>query len=337
MKFKNFLIQKIPFTIAYFAGIGLVTAFFYLKFGTSSEILYPLELAFFVYAVYMIYEYCRYHRFLKDLEQMEKAGGHRRKQTAPVEKAVMDTVNILHKRYENKIMQMENEGVKEARLMSAWFHNMKTPISVNELLLQRYEADELEKDAFLKSLSEENEKLISYLDSMIDYKRMQEFEKDYRPESLDLAAEVEDIITRNKKLFIYNHVYPEFSSRQEVKVLSDKKWNRILLTQIISNAIKYSHFTENKITPKKVWFEIIKEEFRCILVIKDEGAGIPESDLGRVFDPFFTGENGREYSGASGIGLYLCTEICRMLGQKIEITSRQGEGTQVRITYLTKT
>jgi signal transduction histidine kinase len=72
------------------------------------------------------------------------------------------------------------------------------------------------------------------------------------------------------------------------------------------------------------------------LTIKDEGIGIPEYDIGKVFEPFFTGDNGRKGYHSSGIGLYFCKEVCNMLGHSINISSGHNEGTSVKITYLAK-
>ena len=55
-----------------------------------------------------------------------------------------------------------------------------------------------------------------------------------------------------------------------------------------------------------------------ILTIRDEGIGIPEHDSSKVCEPFFTGDNGRKGYQSSGIGLYFCNEVCRLLGHAFE-------------------
>ena len=68
-----------------------------------------------------------------------------------------------------------------------------------------------------------------------------------------------------------------------------------------------------------------------MLEIRDEGIGIPQSDLPRVFDPYFTGENGRRFQESTGMGLFLVKQICDKLGHAFEIESKVDEGTTVRI------
>lgn len=70
-----------------------------------------------------------------------------------------------------------------------------------------------------------------------------------------------------------------------------------------------------------------------ILSIKDEGVGIPEEDISRVFNPFFTGSNGREFSESTGMGMYLSKLVCDKLGHKISIESVKGKWTNVSIFF----
>lgn len=70
-----------------------------------------------------------------------------------------------------------------------------------------------------------------------------------------------------------------------------------------------------------------------MLEITDEGVGIPPSDLPRVFDPYFTGENGRHFQESTGMGLYLVKQICEKLGHQIEIESKINQGTTIRLVF----
>ena len=60
------------------------------------------------------------------------------------------------------------------------------------------------------------------------------------------------------------------------------------------------------------------------LTIKDDGIGIPQSDLPRIFEYGFTGENGRETAKSTGIGLYLCKKLCGKMGLEISAESADG-------------
>ena len=70
-----------------------------------------------------------------------------------------------------------------------------------------------------------------------------------------------------------------------------------------------------------------------MLTIEDEGVGIIERGLDRVFEKGFTGENGRKFGKSTGIGLYLCKKLCNKLGIGINLSSKLDEGTQVNIIF----
>ena len=110
-------------------------------------------------------------------------------------------------------------------------------------------------------------------------------------------------------------------------VYADEKWLDFIIGQIIANSIKYK---EDALT---LWFSASENQENIILSIKDNGIGISESDLGRVFEKGFTGENGRAFAKSTGIGLYLCKELCNKMYLGLEAQSTVGNGTTIHITF----
>ena len=83
---------------------------------------------------------------------------------------------------------------------------------------------------------------------------------------------------------------------------------------------------------KKIEIDASENKDNVILSIEDNGCGIKESDLARVFEKGFTGSD-RTKSKSTGIGLYLSKKICNKLGLEINIYSKYKEGTKVEIIY----
>ncbi len=243
--------------------------------------------------------------------------------------------NQVHKQYLQDIKKMEVEGEENRRFLSAWIHSMKTPITVQDLIIQRLNREELDEKTAIQDIMVENTKLLSSLDMVLAMIRLQEFAKDYKPEEFDLENEINQIINDNKRLFIYSSVFPkvvnECNDSESTKVLSDRKWNRHMLEQIISNAVKYS---KEEGVVKNIVFRLAKEGKKSVLYVEDEGIGIEETDLARVFEPFFTGENGRNGRNSSGIGLYFCKEISEHIQCELSIESKISKGTIVKVVYL---
>ena len=110
-------------------------------------------------------------------------------------------------------------------------------------------------------------------------------------------------------------------------VYSDEKWICFILNQILLNSMKYRR-EQNPV------IEICTQEAdgHVLLSVRDNGIGIPAQELERVFDKGFTGSNGRgQKTGRSstGIGLYLCGQLCSRLGIDIRIDSQEGLYTSV--------
>lgn len=106
-------------------------------------------------------------------------------------------------------------------------------------------------------------------------------------------------------------------------VLTDEKWLCFVLEQLLSNALKYTR--EGSIT-----VELAGER---VLAIRDTGIGIAPEDLPRIFEKGYTGQNGRADKRASGLGLYLCSRICRNLGIGLTVKSTSGVGTTLLLDF----
>ena len=78
---------------------------------------------------------------------------------------------------------------------------------------------------------------------------------------------------------------------------------------------------------------MINDECNVVLFIKDHGIGISKTDINRIFEPFFTGETGRENRDSTGIGLYMVKTIADKLGHKVYIDSEISKGTSFKIIF----
>ena len=110
-------------------------------------------------------------------------------------------------------------------------------------------------------------------------------------------------------------------------VYTDGKWVEFMLGQFLSNAVKY-----RSASPV---ISICAEESdgRTRLTIKDNGIGIPISELRRIFEKGFTGSNGRTLGGSTGMGLYLCRKLAEVLGVHLEADSRENKYTAISICF----
>jgi len=212
---------------------------------------------------------------------------------------------------------------KEYQVMiNNWVHQIKTPVSVISMLTQMNEGD----PNFSKVKREVNK--INYdLSQILTYLRTEDFSADLKIEKTSLRDVIIEVTNDLKDFFISKSVYPIVSVNENLMVYTDEKWMKIVLYQVINNAIKYSDEGE------RVHIAVEMEGETAILKITNKGMGIEQSDLNRVFDLFFTGENGRRNGESTGMGLYIVKKILDMLNHEYKIDSTVNEKTTFSIYF----
>lgn len=200
-----------------------------------------------------------------------------------------------------------------------WIHEIKIPISASKMIIEN------NKTSVTKSIDEELDKIENYTEQALYYARSNTAEKDYLIKKYNLKEIINQAILKNTNSFVNSKISLEMNDL-DIEVYTDSKWSVFIVNQIIQNSIKYS---SRKIT---IFKKKLKEN--VVLYIKDDGLGISKGDLDRVFEKGFTGENGRIIGKKStGIGLYLCKKLCDKLRIGLQISSKKGEGTEVRIIF----
>jgi len=330
---KHFILDHLFFTMVYFLSNFLIAAFYYFSIGSSVEVAYPAAISLFVYSIFIVYKWFNYSEFNNKVKKLARNMNYDIKTYSYEEKELVALVSTIHQNYMEKISSIHLEDKSKKHLFSQWIHDMKTPVSVIDLILQKTLKDEIPMKKALEDIKEENSSLVEKLEQALNLIRLEEFTEDYVPEEVDLTASIRQVINRRKNQFIYSRVYPKVEGEGDIHVLSDRKWNEAMLDQIVSNAIKYSKEEDKN---KTVYFNIKRLEDKVVLSIRDQGVGIPEHDINRIFKPFYTGENGRACGNASGIGLHFCSQVAKKLSHDIKVKSKVGEGTEITITYLSK-
>lgn len=180
-----------------------------------------------------------------------------------------------------------------------------------------------------KSIDEELQRIENYIEQALFYARSNTVEKDYYIKKVKLKDIVYESIKKNKNVLIQEKVSMNLHDL-DLEVNTDSKWIGFILNQIIGNSIKY------KKVDCRLEIEIYAKQGKenAILYIKDNGIGIKEGEVTRVFEKGFTGTNGRLVGKKStGIGLYLCKNLCNKLGIQIELNSILDEGTKVQLVF----
>ncbi len=219
----------------------------------------------------------------------------------------------------NKYKYM-TEDYKE--YIELWIHEIKIPIATSKMVIEN------NKNEVTKSIDEELDKVENYIEQALFYARSNTVEKDYYIRKVVLKEIVNESIKKNKSSLIQEKISIDIHDL-DIEVNTDNKWIVFILNQIIQNSIKYRRKENSAI---EIYANQGKEN--VILYIKDNGIGIKQGEITRVFEKGFTGTNGRlSNKKSTGIGLYLCKKLCNKLGIGIELNSVQNEGTEIRLVF----
>lgn len=324
-KFRLFVSEHIPFFLFQIVLVLFILLLYWLDgFRNFNTAVYAISMSMLLTAGYLVGKFIMRRSFYAAItrkpDKMEDA--LIRHAQAPEHRQTTDFTRELYKLYQNEVQQLYASQHRQLHFMNQWVHQMKTPISVIGLLLQEH--DDLDRN----SLTEEIDKLRNGLDSVLVNARLETFEQDMQIERVVLKTVVQEIVTEHKRLFIANGVFPVISIDEKYTVATDIKWLKIVIGQFMTNALKYT-FEQGK----KVHLTATSTELGIQLLIRDEGIGIPSSDLNRVTKAFFTGENGRLTGESTGMGLYIASEVCNRLGHPLAIDSELGKGTTVTVLF----
>ena len=199
-----------------------------------------------------------------------------------------------------------------------------------DLLLQEQEQNA--GNEFVGSMREELDKLTHGLELALFDARLKQFNLDFSVEQVDIVACLREVVNDHKKAFIRGHIYPRIvNPTSPIFVETDAKWVHFVITQLVVNAIKYTRADENE--PGEVVLAVTPEADAWVVQVCDQGVGIVPEDIPRVFEPFFTGHNGRQFRESTGMGLHLAHEVCGRLGLGLSVTSEVGRGSRFCVVF----
>lgn len=221
-----------------------------------------------------------------------------------------------------EIHKLECSQKEYKEYIESWIHEVKTPITAIRLICGNH------KEEFTKNILFELDGIENEVEKVLYYVRMEQVYQDYLIHPVHLREVVLSAIRAEKRHFIQCRMQIDLDM-PELSVPTDEKWAEFIIKQIFSNSMKYRRETGARI---KIYAE--NREKQKSLVIEDNGCGISEEEIGRIFEKGFTGKNGRlKNNNATGIGLYICRRLCEKLRMGIFCESEAGSYTRIILTF----
>lgn len=242
-----------------------------------------------------------------------------------------DELYVLSKTINDLLDRIENAVEREKQFTSDASHELRTPLTVLkgtlEVLIRKSRTQAEYEDKIKYSITEVN-RLNNLVDQLLLLARFENQKQSLKIEKVYLNALILDILTLysgkiNTKKITINH-----SFSKDYFIESDNYLVSIIISNIISNAIKYSE------EQGEISIILSKKEGKTICTISDNGIGIVVEDLDKIFNPFYRSSptNHPEIKG-SGLGLSIVKKIAQLLHTKFEIKSEINHGTVVILSF----
>ena len=304
---------------ALFAAFAVIFAVIFSLYNLPVEaVLYAAGLCALPAAVCLVSGFIRYYKrhgeMLRILENVQILSGELEGGKTLAEEDLTAMVKKLKRLLDESETARRDDAKESMDYYTTWVHQIKTPISTMKMMLEGEDSEES------RSLLSELFRIEQYAEMALSYIRLGEDSSDYVFREYDLDGIIRDSVRKYAPQFIRKKIGLNYGGT-DVKVLTDEKWLRFVIEQVLSNSIKYTRegSVTITVTPEKV------------LKIADTGIGIAPEDVPRIFEKGFTGYNGRSDKKSTGLGLYLCKTACSRLSHKISAESEPGKGTVISI------
>ena len=203
-------------------------------------------------------------------------------------------------------------------------HELKTPIGgisiLAEALAEANNDPELVKN-FSERMQIEATRLSHLVQEIIDLSRIQDQNTMQNSEMVSLNKVIEEAIDQSKVLAGKRHVELNFASDEEVQFFGDRKQLVMAISNLIENAINYS--------PERTSVNVLlrKNNEVAEIAISDQGVGIAEADIERIFERFYRVDSARSRdTGGTGLGLSIVKHVISNHGGDIQVWSDPGTG-----------
>lgn len=320
---RLFLRERLSW-ILFFIGLQGVTLLIAYIDPTLSfaSIAYIVFLATLMFIVFLFIRYHKETPFIKGIRDWDSHSNidDITPGNSPYEQIIESVILQQMQDARKEVDKNRTELEQERDDLTAWIHEVKTPLTAMQLMLDRLEDNKLKSQLQVEWL-----RIHLLLDSKLHQKRMPFIQNDRYIEATELQPFIYTEIKSLQAWCMQKRIGFDIVL-EEKEVLTDGKWLGFMLRQLLTNAIKYSEGTD-------IHIHSYKKADHTHLTIRDEGRGIDEKDLPRIFDKGFTSTTHHVDQASTGMGLYLTKNIANSLHIKIKVESQPGVGTTFCLTF----
>ncbi len=241
-----------------------------------------------------------------------------------------DEISDLADTFNSMLERLQTSFESEKQFTSDASHELRTPLAVIKAECEYAmspNADSSEKEEAFVSINEQTDKMTRLVSALLSLTRAEQGTKRFRFELSDLSALSADICRSYKT---EKNIQLHYNINSGIHLDMNADLIRHLLENLISNAVRYGKERGN------IWVNLTEEDDKIILGVKDDGIGIKEDDLPKIWGRFYRADSSRSNSEGFGLGLALVERIAVLHNGKAEVKSVFGEGSEFTVTFFKK-
>lgn len=231
----------------------------------------------------------------------------------------------------NKMSERLNQlEEKRRQFVSNASHELRTPLSsiklLAESLLQMQHLDLTIIKEFLSDINNEIDRLSRIIDKLLMLTKMDVNDKELEMKNVNIKELLQNVVKSLSPLARKKNIQLTLKTNEDIYVLidEDKIWEAIF--NIVDNSIKY--------TPNNgsVTISMEKSDYNIIIMIEDNGIGISDNEINKIFDRFYRIDKARaRETGGTGLGLSIALSAVKLHGGEIQVESQVGRGSKFKI------
>ena len=242
---------------------------------------------------------------------------------------IADTTMKMSKNVKDYLNQIEKERMIRQEFFSNASHELKTPITSIQgyavLLESGMIQDEATKADFASRIKKEAVRMTGLINDILMISRLEAKEAEVTFSDVRVSVLLEEIIDSLKPQAAEAQVFVHVDC-QPLMIHANLQQMRELLTNLISNAIKYNR------PGGQVWINIRETDGQMVIRVKDNGVGIPSDSLDRIFERFYRVDKGRSRKqGGTGLGLSIVKHIVNFYHGTIHVSSEPDMGSEFTV------
>lgn len=209
-------------------------------------------------------------------------------------------------------------------------HELRTPLtSIGGFVetLKINELDEKSKNKAISIIEFETERLKGLINDLLSLSKIESIENVKELSNIDIKDDIYESLNLLIPLANKKNIKIDVNVEDNLNnIRGDSDWFTLIIINIVENSIKYTEEYGN------IKIDVFNYNDGIKIVVEDNGIGIPEEDIPRIFERFYRVDKSRSNSiEGSGLGLAIVKHIVILFGGTIELESKLGKGTKVSI------